>query len=212
VISPGDLAVILGLNLLGAAAPGPDIVLIAKTATKSRRHALATVCGIQTGVVLWCALTVFGAAALLNAFPGALTGVQIVGGVVLAWLGVRSVRAGVIERRNPPLSLEEAERRLGTLRASYARGLATNLANPKIVVALSAMIAPLLPPHPSLATAVVVTLAMWLSSFALFVALALGMSTDAVRRRFLRAGPYIDIGAGLFFIGVGAALLLRGLA
>ena len=98
------------------------------------------------------------------------------------------------------------------MRASYARGLATNLANPKIVVALSAMIAPLLPPHPSLATAVVVTLAMWLSSFALFVALALGMSTDAVRRRFLRAGPYIDIGAGLFFIGVGAALLLRGLA
>lgn len=212
MIAPGDLAVILGLNLMGAAAPGPDMVLITKTATRSRRHAMATVCGIQTGVLLWCALTVFGAAALLNAFPGALTAVQVVGGVVLMWLGARSIRGGVGQRRNPPPSLAEAERRLGTLRASYLRGLATNLANPRIVVALSAMIAPLLPPHPSLATAVLVTLALWLSSFALFTVFARCISTDAVRRKFLRAGPYIDIGAGTFFIGVGAVLFVRGLA
>lgn len=210
MIAPGDLAVILGLNLVGAAAPGPDIVLMTRTAVRSRRHAWAAVAGIQTGVLMWCTLTVFGAAALLNAFPQALTFIQIVGGAVLIYMGVSNVRSGLAERRNPPTDLSEAERRLGTPKASYLRGLATNLANPKIVVALSAMIAPLLPPNPSLATAVVVTLGMWLSSFALFGVLVQTISTEVVRRKFLRAGPYIDIGAGVFFVAVGAVLIARG--
>lgn len=64
MIAPADLATIVGLNLVGAAAPGPDIVLITRTATKSRRHGWATAAGIQTGVLLWCTLTVFGFAAL----------------------------------------------------------------------------------------------------------------------------------------------------
>lgn len=210
MIAPGDLAVILGLNLVGAAAPGPDIVLMTRTAVRSRRHAWAAVAGIQTGVLMWCTLTVFGAAALLNAFPQALTFIQIVGGAVLIYMGVSNVRSGLAERRNPPVDLADAERRLGTPKASYLRGLATNLANPKIVVALSAMIAPLLPPNPSFATAVVVTLGMWLSSFALFGVLVQTISTEVVRRKFLRAGPYIDIGAGVFFVAVGAVLIARG--
>lgn len=210
MIAPGDLAVILGLNLLGAAAPGPDMVLITRTAVRSRRHAWATMLGIQTGVLMWCALTVFGAAALLNAVPQALTYIQIVGGAVLMYMGVGYVRSGIQERYNPPLDLADAERRLGTPRASFTRGLATNLANPKIVVALSSMIAPLLPPHPSFATALLVVFTLWISSFLLFSVIVHFVSTERVRRKFLRAGPYIDIGAGLFFVSVGVALMIRG--
>ncbi len=210
MIAPGDLAVIVGLNLVGAAAPGPDMVLMTRTAVRSRRHAWASTLGIQTGVLVWCALTVFGATALLNAFPQALTYIQIVGGTILIYMGVQNVRSGVAERYNPPLDLAEAERRLGTVKAAYLRGLATNLANPKIVVALSAMIAPLLPPNPSLATAVLVVLALWLSSLALFAVLVQTISTEVVRHKFLRAGPYIDIGAGVFFVVVGATLMVRG--
>lgn len=210
MIAPGDLAVIVGLNLVGAAAPGPDMVLMTRTAVRSRRHAWASTLGIQTGVLVWCALTVFGATALLNAFPQALTYIQIVGGAILIYMGVQNVRSGLAERGNPPLDLAEAERRLGTVKAAYLRGLATNLANPKIVVALSAMIAPLLPPNPSLATAVLVVLALWLSSLALFAVLVQTISTEVVRRKFLRAGPYIDIGAGVFFVVVGATLMVRG--
>ena len=99
----------------------------------------------------------------------------------------------------------------GGVRASYLKGLATNLANPKIVVALSAMIAPLLPPSPSLGTAAVVIVALWLSAFALFAVFVQVVSTDRVRRKFLRAGPYIDIAAGAFFMVVGAVLIARGL-
>lgn len=166
MIAPADLATIVGLNLIGAAAPGPDIVLITRTATKSRRHGWATAAGIQTGVLLWCTLTVFGFAALL----------------------------------------------LGSVRSAYLRGLATNLSNPKIVIALSAMIAPLLPPAPSAGTALLVIAALWASSLALFAVLVQVLSAERVRRKFLRVGPYVDIGAGVFFVEVGAVLIVRGAA
>lgn len=166
MIAPADLATIVGLNLIGAAAPGPDIVLITRTATKSRRHGWATAAGIQTGVLLWCTLTVFGFAA----------------------------------------------QRLGSVRSAYLRGLATNLSNPKIVIALSAMIAPLLPPAPSAGTALLVIAALCASSLALFAVLVQVLSAERVRRKFLRAGPYVDIGAGVFFVEVGAVLIVRGAA
>ena len=81
MISPGDLAVIVGLNLVGAAAPGPDLILIMRMATRSRQHAWAATAGVQTGVLLWVTMTVAGAAAVLTAYPAALAFVQIVGSV-----------------------------------------------------------------------------------------------------------------------------------
>ena len=210
MIGFGDLAVIVGLNVLGAASPGPDVILLTRTGTRSRKHAWATTLGVQTGVLFWCTLTVIGATALLNAFPWALEAVQLVGGAFLIWMGVGNVRGGWADRRKPPPNTVEAAKRLGSPRSSYWRGLTTNLANPKIVLALSAMIAPLLPAHPSAATAVVVIAALWLSSFALFAVYTQVISTEKVRRRLLGAGPFIDIAAGCFFIVVGAVLCMRG--
>lgn len=211
MIAPGDLAAIVGLNLVGAAAPGPDLVLLMRTATRSRKHAWATNLGIHTGAALWFTLTVFGAAALLHAVPQAVTVIQTVGGGVLIWMGLHNVRGGLRDRHDPPADLDEAVQRLGSVRAAYRRGVMTNLANPKIVVALTAMIAPLLPANPSLVTALIVIASLWLSSFTLFGLVAQVTSGERLRRKFLRAGPYIDIGAGAFFMVVGAVLIGRGL-
>ncbi len=210
VINPADLGAIIVVNLVGAASPGPDIILITRTATRSRRHALATVAGIQVGVLMWCTLTVLGAAALLTAFPWVLEFVQIIGGAWLMYLGASSVRGGLIERNNPPRDTSEAEARLGRLRHSFAKGLTTNLSNPKIVLFLAALVAPLLPPNPSWAVSMIVIVALWIPSMLLQAGLATLVSTHAVRNRLLRAGPYIDIAAGVFFVIAAVVLVWRG--
>lgn len=206
-----DLGALVVLNLVGAASPGPDIFLITRTAVRSRRHAVATVVGIQIGVLFWCTLTVLGAAALLNAFPWILEFVQVIGGGWLTWMGISMLRGGWAERKNPPADTAEAEARLGRLRTSALKGLTTNLSNPKIVLFLSALIAPLLPPAPSLSVAVVVILALSVTSMLLQLGIALVVSTHAIRRGLLRAGPYIDMAVGVFFILAGLALVTRGL-
>mgnify|MGYP000719341396 FL=1 len=89
-------------------------------------------------------------------------------------------------------------------------GLATNLSNPKIVLFLAAMIAPQLPASPPLWLAIALTLALALSAFAFFLVVATVISTNAVRRKLIAAGPWIDIGSGLFFIIAGLALVVAG--
>ena len=202
-MSLSSLATIIVLNLLGALSPGPDT-------TKSRRHAVAAVTGIQVGVLMWTTLTVLGAAALLTAFPQLLGLVQLLGGSWLVYMGYSTFKAGWDSRSAVPMSLAEQEAQLGRMRHSFRTGLATNLSNPKIVLFLSALIAPLLPASPSIGVAITLILAMSLSCYVMFVFISFVVSTKAVRRKLLAAGPWIDIAAGSFFMIAGIALAVTG--
>lgn len=203
---------IMLLNLAGAASPGPDIILVTRMATKSRRHAVAASLGIQVGVLMWCTLTVLGAAAVLTAFPEILGFVQLVGGAWLVWMGFNMVRGGWAQRTSPPVSVAAAEASLGSPWSSFRTGLLTNLSNPKIVLFLAALVAPHLPANPTLGLAVLLILSLGLSALALFLLLSFVISTNALRRRMLAAGPWIDIVAGSFFVIVGAVLVANGIA
>ena len=106
---------------------------------------------------------------------------------------------------------EEAAARLGSVGKVFRTGLATNLSNPKIVLFLAAMVAPLLPPHPPVWVSVALVLSLSLSSYLLFVFLSTVISTRAIRRRLLTAGPWIDIASGVFFVVAGCALVWAGI-
>lgn len=210
-MSVSAFAALILMNLVGAAAPGPDIILVTRYATRSRRHAIAAATGVLVGVLFWCSLTVFGAAALLTAFPQVMSLIQVLGGCFLVFMGVLSIRSGLEQRKHPPEDLEEAAARLGSTRKVFRTGLMTNLSNPKIVLFLAALVAPLLPPHPPLWLSVALVLSMGLSTYLLFVFLSTVISTPAVRRRLLAAGPWIDIGSGVFFVAAGCGLVWAGL-
>lgn len=203
---------LLALNLAGAASPGPDMILIMRLATRSRTHALAAALGIQLGVVMWTSLTVFGAAAILTAYPSVLAFVQLIGGIALIWMGRNMAMAGWRDRSTKPVDLADAALRLGSLKSAFKTGWLTNIANPKIVLFLAAIVAPLLPQSPSIGLSIAVIAALTLSAFLLFVVVAFFLSTKAVRRRVLAAGPWIDIASGVLFMVIGGSLAINGLA
>ena len=116
------------------ATPGPDLLLLTRMATRSRRHALASVSGISTGLVLWVSLTVFGAAALLISYPVLESVIKLVGGVWLVWMGrgmILAARAQFRDRMNADIDVDTI---FGTPWKSYQQGLFTNLSNPKVVL------------------------------------------------------------------------------
>jgi RhtB (resistance to homoserine/threonine) family protein len=109
--------------------PGPDTVVILRSIVRGgRRRGIATVLGIQTGLVLWITAAVLGLAALLRASEVAYTVLRVVGAAYLVWLGVQSLRA-----RGARLdATDSAHSRLS--RTGYWAGLLSNLLNPKIGV------------------------------------------------------------------------------
>lgn len=84
--------------------------------------------------------------------------------------------------------------------------------NPKVVLYFAAIIAPLMPAHPTMGDAVLIVLSIVASTFLGFSTLAFLLSTKAMRKRFVSAGPYIDMGSGIFFVIAGASLAINGIA
>ncbi|MEU9320811.1 LysE family translocator [Streptomyces sp. NPDC048295] len=126
-----SFALVVGLLTL---TPGLDTALILRTsALGRRRRAWGVVLGIQTGTLLWGALTSLGVTALLTASHLAYTALRWAGAAYLVWLGVRMLRDTLRGRRSAPDTSESAPL-AGTdsVRGGWRQGTLTNLLNPKM--------------------------------------------------------------------------------
>ena len=187
-------------------------MVLLPVAARSRWQCLGGVTGIRTGLVWWVSLAVFGAAALLITYPVLESVIKLVGGVWLVWMGrgmILAARAQFRDRMNADIDVDTI---FGTPWKSYQQGLFTNLSNPKVVLYFAAIIAPLMPAHPTMGDAVLIVLSIVASTFLGFSTLAFLLSTKAMRKRFVSAGPYIDMGSGIFFVIAGASLAINGIA
>ncbi len=211
MISLTQMGTLIMLNVIGMLTPGPDMFLLMRAAIRSRKHALASVAGISTGLILWVTLTVFGAAALLYTYPALLGVIQLVGGLWLIWMGRGMLLAARQQFHTRMEPVVDATQILGTPLGSYRQGVMTNLSNPKVVLYFSAIIAPLMPTNPSLGTAILIVVCVVASTFFGFSAVVYVLSTKTMREKFLKAGPVIDLIAGLFFIVAGTSLVVAGI-
>lgn len=207
------LTAMLGLHVAGMTSPGPDIFLILRMATRSRKHALAAVAGIVTGATMWMTLTVVGVAAVLASQPALMGGIQLVGGAYLAYMGVRMLVGGVRGIREVQAGGVAAVgvAPLGSLGGAYRQGLLTNLSNPKIVLFFAAVLSQFMPVGAPWWVQVVYIAALVITSVLWFGLIAVTVSTEPVVRRMVSAGPWIDLVAGVVFAVMGVSFIWQGL-
>ncbi|WP_075693417.1 LysE family transporter [Corynebacterium sphenisci] len=202
------LAAMLGVHVIGMASPGPDIVLILRLATRSRRQALAAVAGIVTGASVWVSLTVAGMAAVLSAHPGLMAVIQVLGGAWLAWSGWGMLAAGLAARGATVPRMAPADDAAPAAR--YRQGLLTNLSNPKIVLFMAAVLSQFMPVGAPAWVQLFYLASLIASAVLWFSLVAVVFSTPAMTRRLLGAGPLIDMVAGAIFLVLAAVLLTGG--
>ncbi|MES1953774.1 LysE family translocator [Salinisphaera hydrothermalis] len=200
------LALVAGLWLLAAISPGPNFVLVVRNAS---RHglgpALWTTAGIATATLVWGLAGALGIRALFIAAPWAYTGLKVIGGAYLIWLGLRLLRPGAGRRAAVDTDRQSAAPS-GT--AAWATGLGTNLANPKTAVFVSSLFATTMPAHaPVYDTLAAVGLmgavsAMWYS------VVAVALSRPRARRTFERVRHVFDRLVGAVLAGFGLDLVV----
>jgi threonine/homoserine/homoserine lactone efflux protein len=128
----------LGVAVLLSLLPGPATALVVRSAAvHGRREAFQTVLGNSTGILGWALASVLGISALVAASEAAFTTLRVVGAVVLIWLGVQAIR-GNKGKPGSPL-------RAGIARSSFAQGLMTSGANPKLAVFFVALLPQFVP-------------------------------------------------------------------
>lgn len=200
------LAVYVVAVFVAMIAPGPDMLFILATGARGgpRAGLLATL-GVMTSEVVQITAVAAGLAALFAAAPRAFLVVRLCGAAYLGYLGMQALRSA---RRGSPLG---AAPERGRVAGSYAylRGAITNLANPKQVTFVVA----LLPQFVDRALGhVPLQFAVLGAIFIAFEALVDGtvglmagrIGTWLSRRR--RARQALDAGAGTIMVALAARL------
>lgn len=195
-----ELAAFAGLMALGQFSPGPDMLLLTRTALREGRGSgLKMAAGIACGLVAHAALAVGGVAVLLTRFPVVRGVFQWLAAIYLLWLSYQLLR-GVFVMWYSGGVMVSAEAKL--VHPPFVRGLLCNILNPKVALFLAAVCAPFLsgnhPPWwPFAIWGVIVGLGIGLWS--LWVML---LQWPPLRSGYERAAGWID---GIF--GVALALL-----
>lgn len=193
--------------LAAIALPGPDIFLLLRLGVRSRRAAVLAALGIMTGNLIWVTVTVLGLTAVLRAFPMILPVMQLIGVVVLSYLGVQSMRSGISQLRGKPHEAVGRE-----AKNPWLLGVVTNLANPKAIIFFTALLSQFIPATSSWGLSLAIIIVMTITGLLWFVGVAMGSSSVVFRRWFGHAAPWFDVVAGAVFIIVAVTIAIEVLA
>lgn len=134
---PVDLATLAGFiaaSLAIVLSPGPDTLLILRyTLASGQRVGLATVAGVQLGLLGHTLLAVLGVSLIIATSPLLFRSVAIAGALYLGWLGVQGIRPHGLMRL-------DSTRNTVSARKACRDALFTNLLNPKVILLFLALL------------------------------------------------------------------------
>ncbi|WP_405145810.1 LysE family translocator [Nocardia salmonicida] len=125
-----SFAVVAGLLTI---VPGLDTALVLRAAvSRGRRCAFATAVGIGSGTLVWGVAAAAGVSALVTASELGYTVLRVAGAIYLVWMGTSMIRDGL--RHSLTVPETAGNHSSEDLFEAWARGLGTNLLNPKVGV------------------------------------------------------------------------------
>ena len=192
------LVTICLLHFIAQLSPGPDVLLVAKSAaSNSRINTLKIVLGISVGIVVWGVLTLLGFTVLIEQWPWIQQVLMLIGGVFLAKMGYGMLKGGLA-------SLKQQASLEGVMEQKpqnyFMLGLLTNLSNPKTLIYFSSVFSLALSSSAGESIKPQLAIIIPIQTFIVFSLLTFIMSMPKMKAMYQRAGSYIDIISGVFFL------------
>ena len=188
------------LHFVAQLSPGPDVLLIAKSAASTtRQNALKIIAGISAGIVVWVVLTLAGFTVLIEQFSWVQQVLMLLGGIFLAKMGWAMLKGGVRSFRNKHQP-EDDSNELAQPKNYFMLGLWTNLSNPKTLIYFSSVFSLALSSSASEYLKAQLAVIIPLQTFITFALLMLLISQPKIKALYQRSGSYIDIVSGGLFL------------
>jgi len=184
--------------------PGLDTALVLRTAAvEGRRRAALASFGIATGLLVWGLAVALGLGVLLAASQAAYTALKWAGVAYLVWLGVH-----LILKPRSRFDLGGASAKPGG--GSWARGLLTNLLNPKVGAFYVSFLPQFVPARVPAAPFILLLAAIHVTLGLLWCGVLI-LATTPLKRWLERRAVvrWLDRITGTVFIGFGARLALE---
>ena len=195
------LFTICALHFVAQLSPGPDVLLIAKSAASTTRaNTLKIIAGISVGIVVWVVLTLLGFTVLVEQFPWIQQVLMAVGGFFLAKMGW-AMFSGGLKSLNQTANLEDGQALSQQNTENYfLLGLFTNLANPKTLIYFSSVFSLALSSSASSNLKAQLAVIIPIQTFIVFSLFMMIMSLTKIKALYQRSGSYIDVVSGVLFL------------
>lgn len=188
---------------IGAASPGPSFVMVARTAALAgRANGLGAALGMGLGALIFASASLLGLNAIFVAVPAIYVAFKLIGGLYLAYLGVR-IWLGA--KQTLDVSGKSTAAGSPPQKGYLLLGLATQVSNPKTAIVYASVFAAFLPTSPSIQYNLLVVALVFLIEAGWYAIVATALSSEVPRSTYLRFKKWVDRFAG----GIMGALGLK---
>jgi threonine/homoserine/homoserine lactone efflux protein len=205
-VDPTRYGAFLATMFVMAITPGPaNLFAIATGMERGKGAALISVLGMNCGTLIWFVGSALGLGALILAFPAAFHILALAGAAYLAWLGLKSIWAGIKNAESHAKAVVRAGR------SAFLDGFTVQIANPKAILFFTAVLPPFIdvkrPLVPQLIMFACATIGMDLISMSSYglggAALSTRMNEPGFRRGFAFVVGALLISAAILIVSRG---------
>ncbi|WP_293935459.1 LysE family translocator [Iodobacter sp.] len=192
-------------HFLALLSPGPDFVLLVKSAIKNGgKKSIGVAAGIASANAAYISLCLVGVGSILASSIAIMIALKIAGGLFLIYLAIMALKAKKASYIDLAVISAEREKIETTFIKEMLIGFMSGILNPKNLLFYLSLFTVVLTGEVSFAFKL--ALGVWMTSMVFFwdVAIIYFLSTKRVRTKFSKAAYYIDkiTGAVLGLIGI----------
>lgn len=210
----GVFATVALAHFLALLSPGPDFVLVVKSAVKNNgKNAVGIALGIASANAVYIGLCLMGVGAILAASVPVMIALKIVGGLFLIYLAIQAFRA----RKSSYNEFEvgdalSSDSNKTTFLKEFFIGFMSGILNPKNLLFYLSLFTVVLTNEVGLAFKM--ALAAWMTAVVFFwdVAIIFFLSKGKVRSKFTKVAYYVDKVTGAILGVIGFTIVKSALA
>ena len=188
--------------LLGAMSPGPSMAVVVNNAIfKGRYNGILTSLGHGIGIAVYATFAVLGLGLIIKTNIFVFNGLKILSIIFLIFIGVKSIL------NKEKLNLEKNDAKENTI--SFLQGFSISILNPKIFVWFVAIYSQFMSANNELIFNIYLVSIAGIIDACWYIILTLAVTTASALSFFQTKLIFLQKVQGLFFLGLGFALLIN---
>lgn len=196
------IGLVIVLFFMGVVSPGPNFLVVTQQSLrKGKKAGIVTGLGVAFGDFLYAGAGLFGLATLINNVSWLFGTIKILGGLYLAYLGIKML----LNKEDSKEQILNSDDSINLVQC-FRTGLLTDLSNPKTVIFFASIFASVIQPNMpvwvllSMLLGIVVTSVVWRTGLSYL------FSRHFFRKIYLRFRNWIEAVFGVFLILFGIKL------
>ena len=196
-------------HFLALLSPGPDFILVVKSAFKgNRKNAVGVALGIATANAVYIGLCLIGVGAILSTSVSLMIALKFIGGLFLMYIAFNAFKAPQNAYQNmSATSANSAEFSSISFLKEFITGFLSGILNPKNLLFYLSLFTIALTPDISLKFKIL--LGTWMTAIVFLwnVTIIYFLSKNNVRKKFTKMAFYVDKVTGFILTAIGFSII-----